>query len=410
MATVKVILRTSKINSVGEAPLCIRITKDRISKFVFLNYRIKPEFWDDENKRVKKSHPNAGRLNSFIATKVKEAEDAALKCETSDKNILAERIKEQIMGKAPESFFKYADKYVKELETNQKFGSHRKIKSAVNNVRKYMNGRELFFEQMNVTWLKEYAQHLKTERMGKKGIMKACKTNTVASNFRVLRRIINLAISEDLLAYDKNPFKKMRIETEKVKKNFLTDDEVMMIELAPLEKNSRMDMYRNMFVFAAYAGGVRISDVLFMKWKNFDGERILIDTRKTRSTVSIKLPSKALEILALYQKENSNPDEFVFPALEYDADYFTDIKKQFHAIANADYEANQDLKAIGKIIGLEKKVTFHTSRHSWAVRALRKGVRIEYVSKLMGHASISTTQIYAQVVNEELDKAMAVFN
>lgn len=402
MATVKVILRTSKINSAGEAPLCIRITKDRNSKFIFLNYRIKPDCWDDEKNRVRKSHPNYQQLNAYLADKVKEAEAVALKMETADKKILPELIKEQIMGKAPQSFLKYADRYVKELESNQKFGSHRKIKSAVSNVRRYTNDRDLFFEQITVTWLKDYAYYLKTDR--------ECKTNTVASNFRVLRRIINLAISEDLLEYDKNPFKKMRIETEKVKKNFLTDDELMMIELAPLEKNSRMDMYRNMFVFSAYAGGLRISDMLFMKWKNFDGERVLIDTRKTGSTVSIKLPSKALEILAIYQKPDSNPDDFVFPALEYDTDYFTDIKKQFHAIANADYEANQDLKAIAKIIGLEKKVTFHTSRHSWAVRALRKGVRIEYVSKLMGHASISTTQIYAQVVNEELDKAMAVFN
>ena len=402
MATVKVILRTSKINSAGEAPLCIRITKDRNSKFVFLNYRIKPDCWDDEKNRVRKSHPNYQQLNAYLAGKVKEAEAVALKMETADKKILPELIKEQIMGKAPQSFLKYADRYVKELETNQKFGSHRKVKSAVSNIRRYTNDRDLFFEQITVTWLKDYAYYLKTDR--------ECKTNTVASNFRVLRRIINLAISEDLLEYDKNPFKKMRIETEKVKKNFLTDDELMMIELAPLEKKSRMDMYRNMFVFAAYAGGLRISDVLFMKWKNFDGERILIDTRKTGSTVSIKLPSKAQEILAIYQNPNSNPDEFVFPALEYDTDYFTDIKKQFHAIANADYEANIDLKAIAKIVGLEKKVTFHTSRHSWAVRALKKGVRIEYVSKLMGHASISTTQIYAQVVNEELDKAMAVFN
>lgn len=402
MATVKVILRTSKINSAGEAPLCIRITKDRNSKFVFLNYRIKPDCWDDEKNRVRKSHPNYQQLNAYLAGKVKEAEAVALIMETADKKILPELIKEQIMGKAPQSFLKYADRYVKELETNQKFGSHRKVKSAVRNVRRYTNDRDLFFEQITVTWLKDYAYYLKTDR--------EAKTNTVASNFRVLRRIINLAISEDLLEYDKNPFKKMRIETEKVKKNFLTDDELMMIELAPLEKNSRMDMYRNMFVFAAYAGGLRISDVLFMKWKNFDGERVLIDTRKTGSTVSIKLPSKAQEILAIYQNPNSNPDEFVFPALEFDADYFTDIKKQFHAIANADYEANQDLKSIAKIVGLEKKVTFHTSRHSWAVRALKKGVRIEYVSKLMGHASISTTQIYAQVVNEELDKAMAVFN
>ena len=52
----------------------------------------------------------------------------------------------------------------------------------------------------------------------------------------------------------------------------------------------------------------------------------------------------------------------------------------------------------------------HTSRHTWATRALKKGMRIEYVSKLMGHASIRTTQVYAKIVNEDLDKAMEVFD
>ena len=402
MATVKIILRTSKINSAGEAPLCIRITKNRSSKFVFLNYRIKPECWDESKSKVRKSHPNYQQLNTYLAEKEKEAEATALEMETADKKILPDFIKEKIMGKAPESFFKYADRYVIQLETNHKFGSHRKIKSAVSNVRRYTNGRELFFEQINVTWLKEYANYLRTER--------ECQTNTIASNFRVLRLIINLAISEDLLEQNKNPFKKMRIETKKVKKNFLTDDELMLMENVQLQAGSRMDLYRNMFVFSAYAGGLRISDVLFMKWKNFDGERVLIETRKTGSTVSIKLPAKTLEILAMYQKPDSDPDQFVFPALEYDADYFTDPKKQFHAIANADYEANNLFKILAQIIGLEKKITFHTARHTFATRALRKGARIEYVSKLMGHASISTTQIYAQVVNEELDKAMDLFD
>lgn len=60
--------------------------------------------------------------------------------------------------------------------------------------------------------------------------------------------------------------------------------------------------------------------------------------------------------------------------------------------------------------GLDKRITFHTARHSWAVRALQKGMRIEYVSKILGHASVKQTEVYAKVMNAELDKAMDVFN
>ena len=63
-----------------------------------------------------------------------------------------------------------------------------------------------------------------------------------------------------------------------------------------------------------------------------------------------------------------------------------------------------------KLAKITKQISFHTARHSWAVRALQKGMRIEYVSKLMGHASVKNTEVYAKVLNEELDKAMEVFN
>jgi site-specific recombinase XerD len=71
---------------------------------------------------------------------------------------------------------------------------------------------------------------------------------------------------------------------------------------------------------------------------------------------------------------------------------------------------NKNLKIIRTDLELSKKLNFHTSRHTWATSALRKGMRIEYVSKLMTHSNIKTTQIYAKIVNSELDKAMDVFN
>ena len=71
---------------------------------------------------------------------------------------------------------------------------------------------------------------------------------------------------------------------------------------------------------------------------------------------------------------------------------------------------NANLRTIAKEAGISHKLNFHTSRHTFATRALQKGIRIEYVSKLMVHSSIKTTQIYTKIINDELDKAMDVFN
>jgi site-specific recombinase XerD len=71
---------------------------------------------------------------------------------------------------------------------------------------------------------------------------------------------------------------------------------------------------------------------------------------------------------------------------------------------------NKNLNLIAEKIGLTKHISFHISRHTWATRALTKGISIDKVSKILGHADISETQIYAKIINEELNKAMQVFN
>jgi site-specific recombinase XerD len=84
--------------------------------------------------------------------------------------------------------------------------------------------------------------------------------------------------------------------------------------------------------------------------------------------------------------------------------------KIHNAISSATSYTNKYLGKLSKMAGLDKRITFHTTRHIWAVRALQKGMRIEYVSKILGHASVKQTEVYAKVMNAELDKAVEVFN
>ncbi len=87
-----------------------------------------------------------------------------------------------------------------------------------------------------------------------------------------------------------------------------------------------------------------------------------------------------------------------------------DLRLMDKEISGATAYINKNLKTIAEGIELGKHVSFHISRHTFATRALRKGISIDKVSKLMGHSAIRETQVYAKIVNEELDKAMEVFN
>ena len=235
------------------------------------------------------------------------------------------------------------------------------------------------------------------------------KQNTIHSSMKSIQKIMNLATEEDLIPYDKNPFLKYKFSMEAVDKVFLTDDEIHSIENLDLNENTKLELYRDAFVFSSYVGGLRCSDICMLRWENINEGAVTIRTIKSSSTVTIKIPNKALEILEKYKPENPEPKRFIFGLLYDDTDY-SNGKYRTNDTSNANMKLNAGLSSISKKCSIEKKITFHTARHTFATRALKKGMRIEYVSKLMAHSDIKTTQIYAKIVNEELDKAMDVFN
>jgi integrase/recombinase XerD len=121
------------------------------------------------------------------------------------------------------------------------------------------------------------------------------------------------------------------------------------------------------------------------------------------------LPERALQIINFYRKENSTGNDFIFPLLKIAPDEKS--PEAIHsAISTASAYTNKNLYKLAELAGIEKHISFHTSRHTWATRALTKGMRIEHVSKLMGHTAIKETQVYAKIVNKELEQAMEIFN
>ncbi|MDX2190791.1 MAG: site-specific integrase [Bacteroidota bacterium] len=394
MASIKIIQREQKINENGEAPLWIRVTKNRKSHFISLGLYVNPKDWDALKQRVKKSHPNSQRVNNFLAQKVAEAENSVLEAETNESYSSPKKLKQAITGTTAESFTKYFEEYLKELEAKHKHGTLNNAQSCFSKFRKFTKNKDIYFDEINVLWLKGFENYLRKE-FGN-------STNTVHSSLKVIRRMFYEAVREDIIPIEKNPFLKYKLKWENVKKEYLTEDEINAIENQKVFPN--LQRVRDLYVFAVYAGGIRISDLLLLKVKNFDKEKVIIKQKKTREEVSIKLTTKALSIVTPYL-ENKEAEDFVFPFLSK-KDEMLDEKGLHDKISSFNAYINRMLKQIADYAGIKKSIHFHTSRHTFATLALKKGIRLEYVSKLMGHNSIRTTQIYAKIVNEELDKAM----
>ncbi len=244
-------------------------------------------------------------------------------------------------------------------------------KNVLNHLKAFSNGIKI--NAINENWLISFQNYLLT-RVSK---------NTAGNYFIYINNALNKAVKEKLIA--ENPCKYIgRIKMTEVEKSYLTLDEIQQMAKA----NCIDQETKKAFLFSCYTG-LRISDVRNLTYSDIQGDKIQFRQKKTKRIEYLPLSDMALKILE--NKDSNivhiNKDDKIFEL------------KQSETI-------RQQLKRWVKNAGIEKAVTFHTARHSFATVALSNGVDLYTVSKLLGHRDLSTTQIYAKIVNEKLREAV----
>lgn len=184
------------------------------------------------------------------------------------------------------------------------------------------------------------------------------------------------------------------------------------------DKEIRRKEYIEMFLFAFHAGGMRIVDVMTLKWKHIDFEKqelrkALVKTLKTQKRRHIvPLTEAAMKILRKW-KEKRGDSVFVFDLLKDDFD-ITQSEQLYRVRNSVDRKVNQSLKVVGNAMELPFTLTFHKARHSFAINALNDDehpLDMYQVSRLLGHASTETTEkVYAEYVHDTLKDKLESLN
>ncbi|MES2568104.1 MAG: site-specific integrase [Bacteroidota bacterium] len=400
MSKISIVFRKDKKNKSEKAPINIRITKRGKIRYFPTGFSISQNDWDFEKNLVKTTYRNSIRVNNAIKNTLMELENKLIEEETKYKHISISALKSKIQSKSTGKFFPFAKEYLKKYEDKKEFGSHRHYKTIIKKFEDFIKNDSLLFEEIDLSLLKQFEQELRVKYSN--------SNSTVHSNLKFIKTIILSYIKCGNMSYDKNPFLNYKLKPDVSTRCFLTEDELIAIE--KLEINPKINLYhhRNIYVFSAYACGLRISDILQLKWENFNDGKLNFRIQKTNEPLSVKIPNKAVEIINKYMNEKMTKSDYIFPLLKC-----LDESNRLHffqSISSATAYTNFDLKEIAKLAEIKKTLTFHTARHTFATLALQKGMRIEYVSKLMGHKSIKETQIYAKIINHELDKAIEIFN
>ena len=172
--------------------------------------------------------------------------------------------------------------------------------------------------------------------------------------------------------YSANPFANVQTTNRNREREYLTEDELRRLESL---KNLTRPQQRTLdiFLFQCYTG-LRKSDVKRLRWSDIQDGAVILRQQKTQNTVFIPLSSRARAVLERQTADRST----IF-----------DVKTAY----------NISIATIMQLAGIDKHITSHCGRHTFAVLSLNRRIPIEVVSKLLGHTRLQTTQIYAKVAN-----------
>lgn len=206
------------------------------------------------------------------------------------------------------------------------------------------------------------------------------KSESKITIFKRFKTIIRAAYNEELIPQN-YAAKVPGFASKQSKIEYLTFEEVQTL----FNYQPRHEVLR-IFLFGCFTG-LRISDLLNLKYKDIKDGAIYITQGKTRETVFIPLHENALTLI---NPDQTDPDSYIFD------------------IRSIQQNHRDLLKALFKKAGINKRAFFHLSRHTFATLSLSFGADLYTVSKLLGHTEISVTQRYAKVIDENKKKAISL--
>lgn len=399
MASVKAVLRKKRKTTDGTYPLAIRITKDRKSSYIYLGHQLKLDQWDDAKGKVKK-HPNSSRLNNLILQRLAEVNTNLIDDQTAKKGTSAVAIKQKVTGNVRgSSFFEYAEKeYLKNLKDLGSYTRYSSDNPRIKRFREFLKGGDIGFQDITVPLIRRFGAYLKRTRN--------ISDRTVINHYVVIRTIFNQAIQAGLVEQTYYPFGKagIQIKFPDSIKIGLSREEVALLEEADLSSLPAQDHARNLWLISFYFAGMRISDVLRLKWSDFQDGRLFYTMGKNDKAGSIKVSTKAQEILIIY-KDRGFAHDLVFPELESVIDLKDKFRRQ-KKTASVVGSIDKALKRLASTVGIEKKLTMHIARHTFGNLSGDR-IPIQMLQKLYRHSDVTTTINYqSNFIFKDTDEAL----
>jgi site-specific recombinase XerD len=378
----------------GTVPVYLRVTIDGERIEISSKRYVNPDKWNANGQKLNGTGEEVRSLNNYLKTLEHQVYEIHRHLIEKKLPLTAVNLKNVLLKKDDVATCKMLIPIFKEhnrqvaalIGTEYAKGTADRYETSLKHTQAFIkwkyNVDDINIEGINHEFIMSYDFYLRSERK--------CANNSTVKYMKNFKKIILMCIDNGWL--DKDPFIKYKPKVKIVARDYLTKEELEIMALKTYS-SLRIEQVKDIFIFCCYTGLAYI-DVKQLKRseiiKGIDGQQWIFTTRQKTDTASrIPLLTQALQIIRKYENHPESADQDkVLPVL-------------------SNQKMNSYLKEIADICGINKELTFHIARHTFATSVtLANGVSIESVSKMLGHKNIRTTQHYAKILDSKVSEDM----
>lgn len=386
--------KSTKANAKGQFPIYVRLTVNgnrlEFSTKKFIDF----SRWSAESSKMKGTTEEARSINSYLDVMKSKVLDIQMELIHKNQELSIENFKEKLFGSDEKqrmlvSIFQDHNNKIKELIGKEyAAGTLERYTTSLKHTIEFLqwkyNISDIEISKINHAFISDYEFYLRSVRN--------CANNTAVKYIKNFSKIIKICLANDWL--DKNPFANYKSKIKEVERFYLSEEEIQNL----IEKDlntERLSLVRDIFLFSCFTGLAYIDVKNLTKSHisiGIDGEKWIFTHRQKTESAS-KIPILPVTQMVIDKYENhpqSVANDKLLPIL-------------------SNQKMNAYLKEIAGVCEIEKDLTFHIARHTFATTVtLTNGVPIESVSKMLGHKNLRTTQHYAKVLDRKVSDDMKI--
>jgi len=384
--------KRAKTNVNGLVPIYSRITVNGKRIELTTGRFVELSKWSADAGKMKGTSDEARSINNQLDILKMKIIDAQMELVHKNIPVTSESLKLKLLGSNERArmlvpIFQDHNNKIKELIGKEyAAGTLERYTTSLKHTIEFLEWKykvsDIDIKQIDHAFITDYEFYLRSIRN--------CSNNTAVKYIKNFNKIIKICLANDWL--DKNPFNNYKSKIKEVERNFLSETEIQSI-LNKDFKTDRLALVRDIFLFSCFTGLAYIDVKNLTKSHisiGIDGEKWIYTHRQKTESAS-KIPILPITQMIIDKYENhpqSNNQEVLLPIL-------------------SNQKMNAYLKEIAAICEIEKELTFHIARHTFATTVtLTNGVPIESVSKMLGHKNIKTTQHYAKILDKKVSEDM----